>query len=264
MRNQLTRMLFVLAAALALWAVPSTAGAHAGNNDPTLLHVCIGNVSKIVRSVGVTGACQVGETADHWRKEGEKGAKGDKGDNGTNGINGINGMDGTSVTFVGNFSGNQNGCPNGGVAYSAGNPPVNSYVCNGIDGDPGAGGGVRANGQCFDDAQPLVDCGSGAVTDTVTGLIWRKQATCLRSTSASQANQAAAGLSEAMAVDRQILRGRGRFTALGHDGWFAVREARGGPLRCVGWVVGISLCGPLVRQRNNGRHATRHGIIRRF
>jgi hypothetical protein len=52
-----TRTVFVVVAAVALWAVPSTVGAHAGNNDPQLLHVCIGNVSKVVRSVGVSGVC---------------------------------------------------------------------------------------------------------------------------------------------------------------------------------------------------------------
>lgn len=61
----------VLLGALALLGRPSTADAHAGNNDPALLHVCIGNVSKIVRSVGVSGSCiegppRLAETADHW------------------------------------------------------------------------------------------------------------------------------------------------------------------------------------------------------
>jgi hypothetical protein len=191
-RNQLTRMLFVLAAALALWAVPSTAGAHAGNNDPTLLHVCIGNVNKVVRSVGVTGACLMGETADHWRKEGEKGEKGDKGDPGTSGINGI---DGTSVTFVGNFTGSQNGCPNGGAIYAAGNPPVNTFICNGTNGIDGRGG-ARADGPCFDPFNRYVDCGNGTVTDSVTGLIWLKQSDCLPAAEWLAANHAAAGLKD--------------------------------------------------------------------
>ena len=74
----------VLLGALALLGRPSTADAHAGNNDPTLLHVCIGNVSKVVRSVGVSGRCIVGpplvaETADHWSKEAIPGPKGDQG-----------------------------------------------------------------------------------------------------------------------------------------------------------------------------------------
>ena len=166
----MTRGVFVMVAGIALWAVPSTAGAHAGNNDPQLLHVCIGKVSKVVRSVGVSGVCITGppviaETADHWRKAGEKGDKGDKGDSGTNGIKGI---DGTSVTFGGHFSGTQNGCPNGGAIYATGNPPVNTFIChgtNGIDGQAG-GDGRRADGPCFDNANRYVNCLNGTVTDT--------------------------------------------------------------------------------------------------
>jgi hypothetical protein len=61
--------------AVVLWAIPSIAGAHGNNNDPNVAHVCIGNVSKVVRSVGVSGTCVVGpplvaETADHWSKQG--------------------------------------------------------------------------------------------------------------------------------------------------------------------------------------------------
>jgi len=199
MTNRLKRGMFVLVGGLVFCAIPSTAGAHAGNDDPALLHVCIGNVSKVVRSVGVSGACipgprLVAETADHWRKEGEKGEKGDKGDNGTNGTNG---MDGTSVAFVGNFSGNQNGCANGGAIYTAGNPPVHAYVCNGTNGIDGQGGtGVRADGPCFDDVNRYVDCGNGTVTDTVMGLIWLQDAACLGSLNWAAANQAAAALKE--------------------------------------------------------------------
>ena len=40
------------------------------------------------------------------------------------------------------------------------------------------------------------DCGNGTVTDTVTGLIWLKQADCLGSAQWAAANQAAAGLAE--------------------------------------------------------------------
>jgi len=44
-------------AAVALCAIPAIAGAHAGNNDPNVVHACVGNVSKIVRIVGVTSSC---------------------------------------------------------------------------------------------------------------------------------------------------------------------------------------------------------------
>ena len=195
--NRLTRGVFVVVAGIALWAVPSTAGAHAGNDDPTLLHVCIGNANKVVRSVGVSGACIAGpapvaETPDHWSRAGIPGPRGDKGDKGDNGTNGTNGMDGNSVTFVDYFSGNHNGCANGGAIYAVGNPTVNTYVCNGISGSAA----TRADGQCFDNANRYVDCGNGTVTDTVTGLIWLKDSACLGSNDWAASNQAAAGLSD--------------------------------------------------------------------
>ena len=49
--------LSTVAAALAFLAIPTIASAHGGNSDPNAVHVCIGNVSKVVRSVGVGGAC---------------------------------------------------------------------------------------------------------------------------------------------------------------------------------------------------------------
>jgi predicted outer membrane repeat protein len=203
MTNRLTRGVFVAIVGLALWAIPSTAGAHGGNNDPTLLHVCIGNVNKVVRNVGVSGACIAGpapvaETADHWSSAGIPGPKGDKGDSGEKGEKGDSGTNGTSVTFVDYFSGNQNGCPNGGAIYAAGNMPMNTYVCNGTNGIDGqnGGNGVRAEGPCFDNINRYVDCGNGTVTDTVTGLIWLKQSNCLPNNNWMGANQAAAGLKD--------------------------------------------------------------------
>jgi hypothetical protein len=48
---------------------------------------------------------------------------------------------------------------------------------------------------CFDNGNRYVDCGNGTVTDTVTGLIWLKQADCLGELLFyAAANQAAAGL----------------------------------------------------------------------
>lgn len=204
---------FVWLAAVTLCAIPTIAKAHGGNNDPNMVHVCIGNVSRVVRSVGVGGACisapaLVAETADHWPKQAIPGPKGDKGDKGDQGIqgaqgmqgnpgtNGTNGIDGASVTFVDYFSGNQNGCPNGGAIYAAGNPPVNAYVCNGTNGIDGEDGtaGTRADGPCFDNTNRYVDCGNGTVTDTLTGLIWLKQSDCLPNNTWVAANQAAAVL----------------------------------------------------------------------
>ena len=177
---------FVWLSAVALWAIPAIASAHAGNDDPNVVHACIGNVSRVVRVVGVSGACiaapsLIAEAPAHWAIKGK---------------DGTNGIDGTSVTFVDYFSGSAGGCSNGGAIYAAGNPPVNTYVCNGINGIDGEDGaaGTRADGPCFDNNNRYVDCGNGTVTDTVTGLIWLKQWNCLPNGTWAAANQAAAGL----------------------------------------------------------------------
>lgn len=47
---------------------------------------------------------------------------------------------------------------------------------------------------CFDNANRYVDCGNGTVTDTVTGLIWLKNANCFGLQTYAAANTAAAGL----------------------------------------------------------------------
>jgi uncharacterized protein DUF1566 len=124
------RRVFMLLAGVAFAGIPTVASAHAGNSDPNMIHACIGNVSKIVRIVGVTGSCIsapifVAETPTHWAK-----------------------------------------------------------------------GTRRAAGPCFDNANRYVDCGNGTVTDTVTGLIWLKQADCFGVAAYAAANQAAAGLKD--------------------------------------------------------------------
>jgi hypothetical protein len=108
----------------------------------------------------------------------------------TAGPSGPPGANGTSVTFVGYFDGGAHGCPNGGAVYRAG--AVETYVCNGMNGTNGSG--RRASGPCFDNINRYVDCGNGTVTDTVTGLIWLKNAYCLGSLDWATANQTAAGL----------------------------------------------------------------------
>lgn len=189
---------FVWLAAVALWAIPTLASAHAGNDGPNVVHACIGNVSKVVRIVGASGVCiaappLIAETPAHWDIQGPPGKDGT---NGTNGTNGSNGIDGTSVTFVGNVEPPAGGCANGGALYATGNPPVYNYVCNGINGIDGEDGApaTRADGPCFDNSNRYVDCGNGTVTDTVTGLIWLKQWNCLPNNTWAAANQAAVGL----------------------------------------------------------------------
>ena len=49
--------LSMVATMLAFLTIPTIASAHYGNNDPNVVHACIGNVSRIVRIVGVSGSC---------------------------------------------------------------------------------------------------------------------------------------------------------------------------------------------------------------
>ncbi len=88
-----------LAVALVFAAVPGIASAHAGNDDPDMVHACVGNVSKIVRIVGVSGTCISGppiiaETPAHWPLVEETGPQGPKGDPGPPGLPGIPGAQG--------------------------------------------------------------------------------------------------------------------------------------------------------------------------
>lgn len=182
------RMRFaIVAAVFGLSAIPTIARAHAGNDDPNVVHACVANGSLAVRIVGVSGSCiashtSKAETPAHWAIQGPPGA------NGTNGTNGTNGIDGTSVTVLGTFSGDQNGCPNGGTIL--GTATGSAYVCNGQD----AAGATNPDPPCFDNTNRYVDCGNGTVTDTVTGLIWLKDWNCLPNNNWTDASQAVAGL----------------------------------------------------------------------
>ncbi|MCP4690510.1 MAG: DUF1566 domain-containing protein, partial [Desulfobacterales bacterium] len=53
---------------------------------------------------------------------------------------------------------------------------------------------VKADPSCFDNMNRYVDCGNGAVSDAVTGLIWLKNANCFGTKNFADANNAAAGL----------------------------------------------------------------------
>ncbi len=60
--------------------------------------------------------------------------------------------------------------------------------------DPPGPAGANPDLPCFDNANRYVDCGNGTVTDTVTGLIWLKNANCFSPQDYSNAGNAAAGL----------------------------------------------------------------------
>lgn len=191
------------AAVFCLLAIPTLARAHSGNSDPNVVHACIANASQAVRIVGASGTCitspvSKAETPVHWDiqgpqgpqgPQGAQGASGANGVNGTNGTNGTSGMDGTSVTLLGTFSGDQNGCSNGGTILGTANG--NAYVCNGqtvtaTNPDP----------PCFDNSKRYIDCANGTVTDTVTGLIWLQQANCMVIGNYADANRFAASLKD--------------------------------------------------------------------
>jgi hypothetical protein len=88
--------LSTIAAALTLLAIPTIASAHGGNGDPNVVHACIGNVSKIVRIVEVTGTCisappVLAETPAHWAIQGPQGTPGTNGTSGAPGATGNTG-----------------------------------------------------------------------------------------------------------------------------------------------------------------------------
>jgi len=98
--RRLLRFIVRVAAAMAiLSAIPSIAYAHAGNNDPHLVHACVNNLTKGVRIVGVTGTCVTGpaavaETPVHWQIAGEPGPPGPPGSDGQPGAQGVQGIQG--------------------------------------------------------------------------------------------------------------------------------------------------------------------------
>ena len=132
-----------------------------------------GDAGHLMRFVAANESCRVNETLVHWNVTGPQGAPGTAG------------TPGTSVNFVGYFSGNSNGCPNGGAVYAAGT--TNTYVCNGTNGTA-----THAAPPCFDNTNRYVNCGNGTVTDTATGLIWLQQVDCISQRDYAAANSAVA------------------------------------------------------------------------
>jgi hypothetical protein len=55
-----------MAAAFVLVGFPALAGAHAGNNDPNMVHACVGNLSRVVRPFSRTPLRIVGSLV-RWR-----------------------------------------------------------------------------------------------------------------------------------------------------------------------------------------------------
>jgi hypothetical protein len=215
---------FAATTMLVLLGIPTIAGAHAGNNDPNQVHVCIGNVSKVVRVVGVAGSCLAGspiltETPAHWPLQpavglpgpqgpqgpagaagpqgatgnaGAAGPQGPEGAAGAQGTPGITGPNGADVSVFPLAVGSTQ-CSTGGLQVVS--ITGTTTICHGAQGPTGsAGTATRAAPPCFDNSERYINCGNGTVTDTVTGLIWLKDAGCLGTGSWSAANGAAAAL----------------------------------------------------------------------
>lgn len=83
MRRKVTGSVFIACAAVAVCAIPTMATAHGGNNDPNVVHACVGNASKVVRIVRVSESCLTAETPVHWSVEGPQGPQGLPGAQGT-------------------------------------------------------------------------------------------------------------------------------------------------------------------------------------
>ena len=144
--------------------LPAAALAHGTIpfGTPNVIHACRTG-SGVLRQI-TSGSCQLGETIVHWDITGPAGPRGPAGPAGATGATGPAG-------------------------------PMGPQGPQGPPGPAGGSGGTQAAGPCFDDFNRYVDCGNGTVTDTVTGLIWLKNAACLPAQNSwTVANQAAAGL----------------------------------------------------------------------
>ena len=132
MRRMVTDSAFTAFAIVVICAMPTMATAHGGNNDPNVVHACVGNVSKVVRIVGVNGACLTSpvvaaETPAHWSTQGPEGPQGPQGPPGATGPAGPQGAQ--------------------GLQGAQGDPgPEGPQGPVGPAGPPGAGGLMHASG----------------------------------------------------------------------------------------------------------------------
>jgi hypothetical protein len=170
----------MFAMVFALLAIPTLAHAH-GDVPFTNANVIHGCRSTAKSNAGAlrqitTGTCTATEVIVHWDIIGPAGAPGVPGAPGATGATGAQG-------------------PQGATGAQGPQGETGPQGPQGEKGDPGTGGtATRAAGPCYDNSNRYVDCGNGTVTDTVTGLIWLKQADCLGYADWVSAHQAAAAL----------------------------------------------------------------------
>jgi len=152
--------------------LPMTAGAHGSVpfGTPNVIHACRAAIGGNLRQI-TAGNCLGSERIVHWNITGPTGATGPAGATGATGPAGPTGLQG----------------PVGATGATGATGPA---------GPAGGGGGTRAAGPCFDNNNRYVNCGNGTVTDTLTGLIWLQDASCLPLADWAAANQAAASLKD--------------------------------------------------------------------
>jgi hypothetical protein len=174
----------VVGLVLGLLAIPALARAH-GDIPFTATNVIHGCRSTAKSTNGAlrqitTGTCTSTEVIVHWDIIGPQGATGAPGAQGAAGPAGAQGAIG----------------PQGLQGPEGLQGPAGPQGPQGEKGDPGTA--ARAAGPCFDSTNRYVDCGNGTVTDTVTGLIWLKQADCLGTSDWANSNSSAAALANGM------------------------------------------------------------------
>ncbi len=112
-------------------AAPTVAGAHAGNNSPSVVHACVGTLTQIVRIVGVSGSCASRlETPLHWGLVGPQGTPGSAGPAGPAGPAGAMGLPG----------------PTGATGPAGAVGPAGADGLPGAEGPPGPAGPQGAQG----------------------------------------------------------------------------------------------------------------------
>ena len=172
--------------AVALEGVPLFVAAHqptrievslpAGLSAGTyLLSVATGNGTQNRDSMAVT----VG-TVGPQGEQGPPGPAGPQGEVGPRGDQGPVGPDG----------------PRGADGAAGPTGPAGATGPTGPQGPQGPAGasGTRPAPPCFDNFNRYVDCGNGTVTDSVTGLVWLKDAGCLPGRTFAEAAHAASAL----------------------------------------------------------------------
>ena len=167
-----------------------------------IIRACVTNGTGAVRIVSAETTCTANETALEWGVVGLQGPKGDAGATGATGPQGVQGDTGAigatgpqgakGDTGATGATGPQGAKGDTGATGAAGPKGLQGIMgatgSQGPKGDTGAtgpqgpkgetGGTIKADGPCFDNTHRFVDCGNGTVHDTVTGLIWMKNANC--------------------------------------------------------------------------------------